>query len=85
MRLKAGLITIVGLTILLASPPPPRVWSQTPQGLRVVAVRAGRMFDPKSGINVPDQVVLIRGDRITDVGPAARLQCDSGRFNAAVC
>ncbi|PYR97543.1 MAG: hypothetical protein DMG12_24110 [Acidobacteria bacterium] len=78
MRLKAGLITIVGLTILLASAPPPRVWSQTPQGLRVVAVRAGRMFDPKSGINVPDQVVLIRGDRITDVGPAARVQIPAG-------
>ena len=78
MRLKAALITIVGLTILLASAPPPRVWSQTPQGLRVVAVRAGRMFDPKSGINVPDQVVLIRGDRITDVGPAARVQIPAG-------
>ena len=46
MRLKAALITIVGLSILLVSAPPPRVWSQTPQGLRLVAVRAGRMFDP---------------------------------------
>src|SRR6266567_3584000 len=78
MHLKAALITIVGLTILLASAPPPRVWSQTPQSPQVVAVRAGRMFDPKSGINVPDQVVLIRGDRITDVGPAARVKIPAG-------
>src|SRR6266850_715402 len=78
MRLKVTSITIVGLTILLGSAPPRRLWSQTPQGLQVVAVRAGRMFDPKSGVNVPDQVVLIRGDRITDVGPAARVQIPAG-------
>ena len=78
MRLKVLLITILGLTILLVSAPSPRVWSQTPQGQQVVAVRAGRMFDPKSGTNVPDQVVLIRGDRITDVGPAARVQIPAG-------
>ncbi len=78
MRLKVLLITILGLTILLVSAPPPRVWSQTPQSQQVVAVRAGRMFDPKSGTNVPDQVVLIRGDRITDVGPAARVQIPAG-------
>src|SRR5262249_1399424 len=78
MRLKAALITIVGLTILLLSVPPSRVWSHPPQGLRVVAVRAGRMFDPKSGINVPDQIVLIQGDRIADVGPATRVQIPTG-------
>src|SRR5215470_7148456 len=72
MRLKAASIGIVGLTILAGA-----VWSQVPQG-GVVAVRAGRMFDPKSGVNVPDQVVLIRGDRITDVGPAARVRIPSG-------
>src|SRR5438552_6628862 len=78
MRLKAALITIIGLATLLGSAARPRAWSQTPQGPRVVAVRAGRMFDPKSGINVPNQVVLIRGDRITDVGPVARVQIPAG-------
>src|SRR5262245_48815329 len=73
MRVKAALTMIVGLVILVGSAPPARVWSQTPQGSQVVAVRAGRMFDPKLGANVQDQVVLIRGDRITDVGPAARV------------
>ncbi|MFY9529418.1 MAG: amidohydrolase family protein [Candidatus Acidiferrales bacterium] len=43
-----------------------------------VAVRAGRMFDPKSGTNLTNQVVLINGDRITDVGPADRVKVPAG-------
>ncbi len=39
-----------------------------------VAIRAGRMFDPKSGTNLANQVILIQGDRIADVGPAAQVQ-----------
>jgi imidazolonepropionase-like amidohydrolase len=39
-----------------------------------VAIRAGRMFDPKSGTNLTNQVILIKGDRITDVGGAGQLQ-----------
>src|SRR5437667_10345697 len=78
MRLKAALIMIVGFTILLGWMSPLRLSSQTPQRPQDVAVRAGRMVDPKSGTNVPDQVVLIRGDRITDVGPAARVQIPAG-------
>ncbi len=35
-----------------------------------VAVRAGRLFDPKSGTNLTNQVILIKGDLIVDVGPA---------------
>src|ERR1700732_438818 len=43
-----------------------------------VAVRAGRMFDPKSGTNLTNQVVLINGDRITDVSPADRVKGSAG-------
>ena len=43
-----------------------------------VAVRAGRLFDPKSGTNLTDQVILIKGDRIVDVGPASRVQIPPG-------
>jgi len=38
---------------------------------QVTAVRAGRLFDPKAGQMVTNQVILIQGDRITEVGPAA--------------
>src|ERR1700736_6728974 len=53
------------------------VWAQTPITGQVVAVRAGRLFDPKSGTNLLNQVVLIRGDKITDVGPAASVKIPS--------
>jgi imidazolonepropionase-like amidohydrolase len=36
---------------------------------QVVAIRAGRLFDARSGAILNNQVVLVRGDRITDVGP----------------
>src|SRR6266852_6756012 len=39
-----------------------------------IAVRAGRMFDSKAGTMLTNQVIIIRGDRITDVGPAASVQ-----------
>jgi imidazolonepropionase-like amidohydrolase len=43
-----------------------------------VAIRAGRLFDPDSGTNLTNQVILIKGDRIADVGPAARVQIPPG-------
>ena len=36
----------------------------------LVALRAGRMFDAKAGTIVNNQIILIRGDRIADVGPS---------------
>src|SRR5271166_6148203 len=43
-----------------------------------VAVRAGRLFDSKSGAMLKDQVILMKGDRITAVGPADRIQIPAG-------
>ena len=45
---------------------------------QVTAIRAGKMFDPKSGTNLANQVVLISGDKITDVGPADRVKIPAG-------
>jgi imidazolonepropionase-like amidohydrolase len=36
---------------------------------QVVAIRAGRLFDSRSGAMLNDQIVLIKGDRISEVGP----------------
>ena len=33
---------------------------------QVVAVRAGRLFDSRSGTLAANQIILIRGDRIVD-------------------
>jgi imidazolonepropionase-like amidohydrolase len=43
-----------------------------------VAIRAGRLFDPRSGANLVNQVILVKGDRITEVGPAASVQIPAG-------
>jgi imidazolonepropionase-like amidohydrolase len=43
-----------------------------------VAVRAGRLFDPKSGKNLVNQVILVQADRIADVGPADRVTIPQG-------
>ena len=49
--------------------PPP---AQVPAA-QTVAVRAGRLFDPRSGTLLANQVIVIRGDRITDVGPNVQI------------
>jgi imidazolonepropionase-like amidohydrolase len=41
------------------------------------AVHAGRLFDSSAGRLLADQVVLIDGERITDVGPAASVKIPS--------
>jgi imidazolonepropionase-like amidohydrolase len=38
-----------------------------------VAIRAGRLFDSRTGAIAPNQVILIRGDRIADVGPSVAI------------
>ena len=55
-------------TRLTMQPPPP-------EG---VAIRAGRLFDPKTGTNLTNQVIVIQGDRITDVGPTDRVKIPAG-------
>jgi imidazolonepropionase-like amidohydrolase len=42
------------------------------------AVRAGRLFDSKTGKILTKQVILIAGDRITDVGPEAQIKIPAG-------
>src|SRR5690348_13398069 len=36
---------------------------------QIVAIRAGRLFDARSGMMLANQLILVRGDRISDVGP----------------
>jgi imidazolonepropionase-like amidohydrolase len=43
----------------------------------VIAIRAGRLFTGKSETLVDNQVILIRGDRIAEVGPAASVKIPS--------
>src|SRR4029453_6522665 len=51
----------------------PQAWTPPPQATfqngQVTVVRAGRLFDPRSGTLRSNQVIVIRGDRIVEVGP----------------
>ena len=40
---------------------------------QIVAVKAGHLFDSKSGAMLSNQVVLMKGDRITDVGASVQI------------
>ncbi len=51
---------------------------QCPPAPGVVAVRAGRLFDSKSGALLGNQVVLLQGERITDVGPESQVKIPAG-------
>src|SRR5204863_9877093 len=77
-------IVLGGATLGAQVQPPPAPWRgagatpcvgsdgfifQCPQAARVVAVRAGRMFDSKTGQMLTKQVVSLQVERITDVGP----------------
>ena len=44
---------------------------------QVIAVRAGRLYDSRSGTMAANQTILIRGDRIVDVGPAVMVPADA--------
>jgi imidazolonepropionase-like amidohydrolase len=48
------------------------------QASQSVAVKAGRMFDSKSGQMLTKQVVLIQGERITQVGPEDQVKIPAG-------
>ena len=43
-----------------------------------VAIRAGRLFDSPTGRMLTNQVILVNGDMITQVGPAALVQIPAG-------
>ena len=44
----------------------------------MIAVRAGRLFDSKAGQMLTSRVVLLSGDRITDVGAEGQVKIPAG-------
>jgi imidazolonepropionase-like amidohydrolase len=51
---------------------------QCPPAPRVIAIRAGRLFDSKTGQLLMKQMVILTGDRITAVGPQSQLNIPAG-------
>jgi imidazolonepropionase-like amidohydrolase len=71
--LALGLAAVVHGQGGIASAPAKFLVSST----QVVAIRAGRLFDSRTGSMLPNQIILIRGDRIADVGPAVAIPSDA--------
>jgi imidazolonepropionase-like amidohydrolase len=70
MQSKGLLKTAIGILGVATA-----LLSQTPD---TIAIRAGHMFDPRSDQLLPNQVVLIQGDRIIEAGPASSVSIPSG-------
>ena len=51
---------------------------QCPPAARTIAVRAGRLFDSDTGQMLTKQVVIVNGERITDVGPEGQVRIPAG-------
>ena len=52
--------------------------NKCPPQAEIMAVRAGHLFDSKTGKMLDNQVVLLNGERITEVGPAAQVKIPAG-------
>ena len=62
------IITFVAIVLLLNTPTHSQERKFLTPPNQLVAVRAGKLFDPKSGNLLNNQIVLIRGEQIADVG-----------------
>src|SRR2546428_13712879 len=62
------IITFVAIVLLLNRPTHSQERKFLTPPKQLVAVRAGNLFDSKSGNLLNNQIVLIRGERVADVG-----------------
>src|SRR5258707_11686508 len=51
---------------------------QCPPAPRLIAVRAGSLFDSNTGTMLTRQVVIVSGERITEVGSESRVKTPAG-------
>ena len=79
---------LAGLVVTIAVVSGTVVWSQGGQRTppqspylaapnNLVAIRAGRMFDAKAGTLLNNQIILVRGDRIEEIGPSVTIPAEA--------
>jgi imidazolonepropionase-like amidohydrolase len=70
---KLAVVSVAAISAAVSTP----AWSQVPHVIaspdQVTAIRAGRLFDSRSGAMLSNQVILIKGDRVTDVGASVQI------------
>jgi len=86
-------IALASVTLFAQPQPPPAPWRgagpapcvgsdggifKCPPPARTIAIRAGRLFDSKTGQMLTKQVVILSGERITEVGPQAQVNIPEG-------
>ena len=78
--LATGLALLCGVLVAQepATPPPPPLPPPQVRTNERLAIRAGCLFDPKSGELKKQQVVLIEGTRVVRVGPAQEVTVPPG-------
>src|ERR1051326_28716 len=69
LHIKLMTVTLVAILGLWALPTHSQERRFITPSNQLVAIRAGRLFDSKSGTLLNNQVILIKGERVTDVGP----------------
>src|SRR5579872_5238423 len=93
MRIQCVLLIVMTGVAAAQVQPPPAPWRgagttpcvgsdggvyKCPPAARTVAIRAGHLFDSKTGQMLARQVVLISGERITEVGPEGQVKIPAG-------
>ena len=64
------MIRRIVLAVVLSAVSSVAVHAQTPAApQKVTAIRAGRLVDPETGTASTNQIILVRGERIAEVGP----------------
>ena len=62
MRLLRGVVLFLGVAAAAAAGPP-----------EIIAVKTGRLIDPKAGVVIPGAVVLVENGKIKAVGPSVAI------------
>lgn len=67
--MKRVLVTAAALGIASLSLQAQRGGAQAARPLKVTAIRAGRVIDPDTGTVATNQIIVVEGERIRDIGP----------------
>ena len=91
--LAACMVLLAAMTVGAQVQPPPAPWRgagptpcvgsdggiyKCPPAPQTIAVRAGRLFDSKNGTMLTKQMIVLQGERITEVGPEGQVKIPAG-------
>ncbi len=89
----AVLVTFASIASAQGPAPPPAPWRgagptpcvgaeggiySCPPAPKTIVIRAGHLFDSRSGQMLANQTIVIQGDRVAEVGPAASVHAPAG-------